>query len=282
MSGELADVAERIDSTRSLGSVIGAMRGIAAARTHEARAQLDGVRAYARTIGAAIAQALALLPRERGDADAPRGAGRIVVALCAEQGFAGNFNERVLDAALAVTAAAPAASSLFVIGDRGLMLLGARGIEPAWSAPMAAHVDEVPALADRVADALYARIAAGTAAGVVLVHAQPTTAMGFELVHAPLLPFDYDRFAGTHAGAAPYVTLAPEHLVEQLAQEYVYAELCEALVLSFAAENEARMQAMVAAHANVEKQREALEAEFRRVRQSEITAEIVQLSSSRL
>jgi F0F1-type ATP synthase gamma subunit len=32
----------------------------------------------------------------------------------------------------------------------------------------------------------------------------------------------------------------------------------------------------------VERQREALEAQFRRVRQSEITSEIVQLSSSRL
>jgi len=49
----LSDVMARIGSVRQLSSVIGAMRGIAAARAREARERAEGVRAYARTVGAA-------------------------------------------------------------------------------------------------------------------------------------------------------------------------------------------------------------------------------------
>jgi len=57
----LSDVMARIGSVRQLSSVIGAMRGIAAARAREARERVEGVRAYARTVGAAIGQALAFV-----------------------------------------------------------------------------------------------------------------------------------------------------------------------------------------------------------------------------
>jgi hypothetical protein len=96
----LSDVLERINSVRQLAAVITAMRGIAAARSREARSRLDGIRAYASTVGQAIGVALALMP-EQARPPARRD-GRIVIALCAEQGFAGAFNEHVLDAALAL------------------------------------------------------------------------------------------------------------------------------------------------------------------------------------
>ena len=69
MTERLSDVMARIGSVRQLSSVIGAMRGIAAARAREARERVEGVRAYARTVGAAIGQALAFV---EGGAGAPR------------------------------------------------------------------------------------------------------------------------------------------------------------------------------------------------------------------
>jgi F-type H+-transporting ATPase subunit gamma len=61
----LSDVVARIGSVRQLSSVIGAMRGIAAARAREARERVEGVRVYARTVGAAIGQALAFMEGAR-------------------------------------------------------------------------------------------------------------------------------------------------------------------------------------------------------------------------
>ena len=49
-------------------------------------------------------------------------------------------------------------------------------------------------------------------------------------------------------------------------------------MLSFAAENEARVRAMLAARANVKETLDELTQRYRRVRQDEITADIVELA----
>jgi len=67
--------------------------------------------------------------------------------------------------------------------------------------------------------------------------------------------------------------------LERLAEEYVFAEIHEAITLSFAAENEARMRAMVAARANVASTLDDLVGLARRLRQDEITDEIVELAA---
>lgn len=276
MSGKLAEVGQHLATTRELGVVVAAMRGIAAARMQEARQHLDGVRAYAETLGTAIGEALALLPEPQRPSAGAAGAHTLVLALCAEQGFVGGFNERVLDAAQGVLGVG---AQLWLLGERGELGAQERGLTLDWTAPMAVHLDEVPALAGRLSEALYARLGTGAAQRVALVHAQPGRS---EVLARSLLPFDYSRFAVSRRAQAPYLTLTPARLIADLADEYLYAELCEALVLSFAAENEARMQAMVAAQGNVEARRDELLAEFRRVRQDEITEEIIELSMSRL
>jgi F-type H+-transporting ATPase subunit gamma len=79
----------------------------------------------------------------------------------------------------------------------------------------------------------------------------------------------------------PLVSLPPDRLAGRLAEEHVFAELCAALMLSFAAENEARMRAMISAHGNVQRTRESLLSAFHRLRQEEITVEIVELAAGR-
>lgn len=281
MSGRLAEIAARLDSTRQLGSVIAAMRAIAASHSRQARRELDAIRIYADTIGQAIGQVLAALPvGKAAPAATAHPDGVLVVALCAEQGFAGSFSERVLDAALPL--AAGAHSRLFIVGDRGLMVAANRDCTPAWSAPMAAHTGEVSALADRVSDAVYSELAARDLGRVLLVHGSPGEGGEQAIVRCWLLPFDFDRFPARVAdGQAPLTNLPPTALLEQLAIEYVHADLCEALMLSYAAENQARMQAMIAAHGNLERTQGRLMLEFQRVRQEDITDEILELSAAR-
>ena len=85
MTERLSDVEARIGTVKQLAGVIGAMRGIAAARSREARRHLDGVAGTAAAIAAAIGQALAFLPRDRAPAPTRSGPGiHAVVALCAE------------------------------------------------------------------------------------------------------------------------------------------------------------------------------------------------------
>lgn len=278
MSGKLSEVEERIGTVHQLEAVITAMRGSAAARSREARGRLAGIEAYASIIGGAIGEALASAP----DADPQRAKGKrpeghVIIVLCAEQGFAGSFNERVLDTAERHLKAKSA--ELLIVGNRGAMIAAERGLAFTWSAPMVSHAEEVPLLASRITDALYTRLEKNQARRVTVVHAVPAPSASIEIVERALLPFDFTRFKVAPRALPPLTTLPPDQLLAELAEEYVYAELCEQVMLSFAAENEARMRAMIAARSNVASKLEELVASFRRLRQDEITGEIIELSA---
>jgi F-type H+-transporting ATPase subunit gamma len=294
MSNKLSEVQARMNGVHGLESVVGAMRGIAAARSREARSCLDGIRACAQIVGAAIDDALLLIddPASHKTAARDRDANRdaaVVIVLCAEQGFVGTFNEHLIDAALAsATASAPASSTEYLmLGDRGIVAATERGLNIGWSAPMITHADEVPALADRLTGVLFQRLVAGRTTRVSVIHATPNPTAAVQTVEQTLLPFDYGRFSATSSAMSPatahrnppLINLAPQRLLSQLAEEYIFAQLCEAIMLSFAAENEARMRTMIAARTNVHDKLEALTGDFRRLRQEEITSEIVELSA---
>ena len=62
----------------------------------------------------------------------------------------------------------------------------------------------------------------------------------------------------------------------------MHAQLCNAALHAFAAENEARMDAMAAARTQIERQLATLQATQRHVRQEEITAEIIELAAGEM
>ena len=278
MSGKLSEVEGRIGTVHQLEAVITAMRGSAAARSREAHSRLDGIRAYAAVIGEAIGQALALAPAaEPTTREAGSPQGHIVIVLSAEQGFVGSFNERVVGAAEGHLNAG--GSELLIVGDRGAMVAAERALTFGWSAPMVAHAEEAPLLASRITDALYSRLEKDQVRRVTMIHAVPAPSATIEVVERVLVPFDFARFKVAPRSIPPITTLPPDRLLAELAEEYVYAQLCEAVMLSFAAENEARMVAMIAARSNVARKLDELVASFRRLRQEEITGEIIELSA---
>jgi F-type H+-transporting ATPase subunit gamma len=273
MTDRLADIGRRIQGVQQLASVVGAMRAIAATRAQQSRGQLAGIRTYSESIALAIAQALRLLPAE-GTPVRSRRSRHGLILFCAEQGFAGAFTERVLEAAGPELSGA----TLFLIGSRGGRIAAERGLTLTWQAPMASHVDGVKLLAMRLADALYDAMPVGGLTSVEVVFPTWTPGEGLAVERRSLLPLDPSHFAALPKGDAPLITLPARELVARLAEEYVYAVLCEAAMHAFSAENEARVAAMVRAKSNIETMLGALQARERQVRQEEITAEVVELA----
>ncbi|MDE2007082.1 MAG: F0F1 ATP synthase subunit gamma, partial [Rhodospirillales bacterium] len=190
MTERLADITRRISNVRQLEAVVTAMRGIAANRAQQCRARLPGVRAFAAVISDAIGRALPLVaPDPRPRAPAARRHG--VILFVAEQGFAGAFSDRMLDAAAPLLPGA----SLVLIGTRGFLLAEERGLAPVWRSAMASHVDAVAPLASRIADALYDRIAATSLEEVTLIFPVWSAEAGLAAETRTLLPFDFRRFA---------------------------------------------------------------------------------------
>ncbi len=275
MAERLADIIAQTQNVRQLGAVVTAIRGIAASRAQKGRSLLAGIDAYADVVSRAIGQALTLLPSDVTTSLAPEHARPGLILFCAEQGFVGAFNERVLDT---VAGELGGAMSL-IVGTRGALVANERGIKPAWSGPMAAHVEAVPNFANLLAEILYGHVAGGRIATVDIVYSRAVPGSGIRVERHSLLPIDFKRFARPVERFAPLTTLAPDLLLQHLAAEYVYAQLCQAAMHAFEAENEARMMAMASAKTNVETKLTALLQRERQLRQEEITTEIVELAA---
>jgi F-type H+-transporting ATPase subunit gamma len=290
MVERLADIVTQIRNVRQLGSVVTAMRGIAASRAQKSRSLLDGIDAYSKVIAHAIGLALSLLPPDAvtappaGGASGAWGARRArpgLILFCAEQGFAGAYSERVLEAAAdgADGAGEIEDATIVIVGTRGAAVASERGVKPAWSGAMATRVEAIPRFADQLAEALFGFVASGAIAKVDILFSRSVSGSGIQIDRHSLLPIDLGRFARPLGEQAPLTTLTPELLLERLAAEYVYAQLCQAALHAFEAENEARMLAMASAKTNIETKLAGLVQRERQLRQEEVTTEIIELAA---
>ncbi|MEI5998061.1 F0F1 ATP synthase subunit gamma [Paraburkholderia bengalensis] len=276
MTSRLSEIEGRMATAHQLDAVIRAMRGIAAAREREAQARLAGIRSVAATVGEAIGMVLTATHRDTGGFAREHDLAPVLIVFCTEQGFVGGFNERLLERV--ENWPSPGAAALFVVGTRGAALADERRLAYDWSVPMASHAEDVMRVAGRISDAVFARFAAHSASAIWLIHAVPAQGAQVAIVTRRLVPFDFDRFRTATRVRPPLLTLPVDKMLTGLAERYVYVELCEGLMLSFAAENAARMTAMLAASDHVGETLKALTREARIVRQDEITTEIVELA----
>lgn len=275
MTEQLSSLQRRLGTLRQLEGVVTAMRAIAASRARQSREKLPAIAAFEGAIAGAIGQALYLLPAE-GAGRAGTRARSLLILFSSEQGFNAGFADRMLEAAVGPAAEA----DVFLIGSRGLLLAAQRRIHPVWETAMCAHIDGVSAVSARITDALYHHVAAEGANRVNVMF--PLWSAGtMTPMTRPLIPFDWTRFAPSSTGPGPLTTLPPGILLARLAEEYVFAEICEAATQAFAAENEARAAAMVAARGNIQRVRSELETLEQQLRQEEITAEVTELSRER-
>ena len=274
MTARLAEISARIAGVRQLGAVVNAMKGIAAGRARGARTQVQAVDGYATTIARAMAHALGP-DSSMIHAESSADSGKLgLLVFCAEQGFAGAFTERVIDS----VAAELEPDRLFLIGTRGLSIAAARGIVPAWTTAMPSHSPGIPKLADRITKAIFAMVGEERIDRLDVVftgsdHGRPT------IMRQSLFPIDMSHFP-KEGGARPLMQIPTDGLIDSLGREYLHALICKAALHAFAAENEARMEAMSAAGSQIARELDTFQALLRQVRQEDITAEIIELGAA--
>jgi F-type H+-transporting ATPase subunit gamma len=257
------------------------MRSLAGMRVQEALRGLPGIRRYADEIAAAIGAALLLMPEPRPETRLGHG-GRALILFAAEHGFVGGFNERLAEAAQAISQTLPQAlpetpELLFVLGSHGGSHLLERGARITWTRPMATRLASAPETIRHLTDELYQRIAGGEISQVEVMFGRYRQGNTPKIERRLLLPFDPRPLATKPPRQAPLHNLPPQALLEKLTAEYVYALLTEAAVESIASENAARFTAMESAHDNVSTKLDQLRQAARQARQDEITAELLDL-----
>ncbi len=271
------EVQNRIADIEQIGGVVNAMRGLAAAHVRDADKHLSAIRAYEATIGEAIAEVLLLTP-ERATGAPEHANRRLTIVVGAEQGFSGAYSDAILETALPAHTEQPE-QDFILIGRRCISEFPATRKAPLWTGGMAPMTSGVPALASRIVDALFAQLETGVFREVCIIFGQPAP-QGYEITEHRIVPFDYSRFNKPLKQRAPLILMPAKALIESLVEEYVFSEICEALMLGFAAENDARMAAMTRARQNIKRTHKQLVRKFHQLRQEETTNEIIELSSS--
>lgn len=274
----LDEIKQRIGNIGQIEGVIVAMRAMAAGHAQEARKHLRAIREHEETVARAMAEAMALVPDSELVPVQNRGtATHLQIVVGAAQGFSGLYNERIVSGILD-HADEDEAYRYMLVGQRCVTEFAERGHAPDWSANMVAHTAEVPSLASRLVDALFDRLNSGEVHRVSVVYADPDTTNSALIVRR-LMPFDFTRIERIRTVIEPATTIEPHLLIARLVEEYVFTEICEALMLGFAAENDARMNAMTRARSNVRNIAQDLQRRFHQARQEETTTEIIELSS---
>lgn len=267
----LAEIQRNCASTGELLGIVAAMRSLAAMRRQEAEQALPAMRRYA----AAMAQGIGTVLQLPAAAYLPESTGPRAIILCtAEHGFVGGYNDRLLER---LRQGFTARDELFVLGSRGAALALERGPRPVWTYPMPTRIAAIPDAVAALLEVLYAHLARGAVARAELIVCRVTQGIAPVLEQRRLLPVDTRGLTGQPRLQPPLTNLDTAVLLEKLMTEYVFAQLTEALADSIAAENTARFAAMEAAHDNVSKQLAGLRQAEREARQSEITAELLDL-----
>ena len=264
---QLPRLKARISSLRELRDLIRALRALAASHVQEAQSALAGIRKYVEVLEDAVAEGARLLPEtdRLAGSSGPTGT-NVLIVVCSEHGFAGALNRRLLDRAVAERRAG---QELVIIGRRGEMLAAERGLKVDRNFPMATHVGGVLGVTRRVAEFL----AAVSTADVVF--GSYRRGGNFETAARSVLPLDPALLVGSGRRVPPLHHLAPDALLQQLASEYLFAEITRAVMESLASENGARLRVMEAADRNIGDKLEGLRRSENALRQEAITSELL-------
>jgi F-type H+-transporting ATPase subunit gamma len=296
------EVKSRIASVKNVQKITRAMEMVAAARLRRAEQRIDHLRPYARTLrtmtkqvseaAGAEARNLPVL-QERED---QRRVGVLLVT--GDRGLAGSFNSQIIRGGIQLQRELHSEgkeTAFSVVGRRGASTMRFRGEElrneyigftdrPAFANAreiaddlVAAYVDEE---LDRV-DLIYNRYVSPLTQYVrrqILLPIQEAEVFGEGVEELTPAAEDVDKeLVEAHRRALWDYEPEPEELLAELIPEYAQLSVFRALLESTASEHGARMTAMRNAAENAKEVISDLTLEMNRVRQAEITQEILEV-----
>jgi F-type H+-transporting ATPase subunit gamma len=265
---QLPRLQARISSLQEMQDLVRALRALAASHVQEAQSALSGIRGYVEVLEDAIAEAATLLSEaDRLAASSESSGASVLIVVCSEHGFVGAFNKRLLDRA---ESERKEEQGLVTIGQRGTMLAAERGLEVDRSFSMATHVGGALSVARRVAEYL------ANASRADVVFGGYRKGGNFQTEARRILPLDPASLVRKNL-IPPLRHLAPDALLQRLADEYLFGEITRAVMESLASENGARLRAMEAANHNIGDKLDGFRRKEHTLRQEAITSELIDI-----
>ncbi|MEA1053056.1 F0F1 ATP synthase subunit gamma [Lamprobacter modestohalophilus] len=282
---------QRIQSLGDLQQIVRTMKALSAVSIRQYERAVETLADAEQCIQLGFQVALrdgvqALPDRGRGG----RGAAGVIV-FGTDHGLCGRFNEVIAEQALeqaseqaseqAPGEQAPAAMHWLAVGERLLPLLDQQGQLEWMQVPSSAA--GITAVVQRV----LLRVDDWRAQGVgrvELFHNRPSGRSGYAPTRQQLFPFDRERFQRFAqrpwpSRQLPQAMMPKPALLRHLLRQHYFFMLFRALAESLTAEHGGRLAAMQAAEKNIDERLEEVTGRFRRVRQEQITSELLDVVS---
>ena len=299
------EVKSRISSVKNVQKITRAMEMVAAARLRRAEQRIADLRPYAqalRRMTRQVAEAAGVEARNLPVLQEHEGQGRVAILLITgDRGLAGGFNSQIIRAGIEQQGAENSEGrevEFSVVGRRGASSMRFRGEE--LKGEFMGFTDR-PAFSDarEIADQLTAAYVDEELARVDLIYNRYVSPLTQYVRRQTLLPIQQaevfgegveeiqraaeaeeqvdEELAEAHRRALWVYEPDPEELLAELVPEYAQLSVYRALLESTASEHGSRMTAMRNAADNAKEVIGDLTLEMNRVRQAEITQEILEV-----
>jgi F-type H+-transporting ATPase subunit gamma len=282
MSNTLISLRHKIGGAEQLGSVVRAMKAVAASSIGQYEAAVDALGDYQRSVEMGLSlclrgeQAVATPTYASATGrDRPKGA----LIFGSDQGLVGRFNDVIAEFALQNLQSLSGPKTLWVVGERVCSFLEEAGHSIARRFEVPNSVAAITALVSEIQIEIEGSAAGGRYGEVHVFHNRPQTAARFEVTRERLLPLDAAWRKRLTERAWPSRQLAEvlgggTSSLAALVHEHLFISLYKACAESLASENASRLEAMQRAERNIESISAELRQSLNRMRQSSIDEEL--------
>jgi F-type H+-transporting ATPase subunit gamma len=275
------DIRRRIGAVKNIKQITRAMQFVAASKLKRAQDATLSSRPYSEKLDEVLADLAAVL----GEADhpllaeRPEGGKRLIVLITTDRGLAGPLNTNTIRFASREILDHPGDLTLVTVGRKGRDAMRRAGV------PLEAHFagfGDRPSFADvlPLARLITDDFLAGTYAQVDIIYSRFVSTLVQRPEMFQLLPIEPASDADAGIPGRQFIfEPGAASVLEQLVPRYVATRLFQAVLEAKASEESSRMVAMKNATENAEDLIEDLTLSYNKVRQANITREMIEIAS---
>jgi F-type H+-transporting ATPase subunit gamma len=279
MSDTLASLRRKLDAAEQLGSVVRAMKAVAASSIGQYEKAVEALGQYQHSVELALGLCLR---REQGVAAAPDGTGNPPVGALvfgSDQGLVGRFNEVVGSFALEGLRKLPGPKTVWAVGERVCSCLEEAGLAITKRFAVPGSVTAITSLVTEIQLEIETYTTRERYSEVHVFHNSPQAAAHYGAVGQRLLPLDaawrqrLTKIPWPNSQLAEVLGGGAGSLAA-LVHEQLFISLFRACAESLASENASRLEAMQRAEKNIGSVSDDLRHSLNRLRQSSIDEEL--------
>jgi F-type H+-transporting ATPase subunit gamma len=273
------DIRRRIGAVRNIKQITRAMQFVAASKLKRAQDATLAARPYSEKLDEVLADLAAVLGGEDHPLLAEREGGkRLIVLITTDRGLAGPLNTNTIRFASRAITEDAGDLTVITVGRKGRDAMRRAGV------PLEAHFagfGDRPAFADvlPLARLISDDFLAGTYGRVDIIYTKFITTLTQRPETFELLPIQASEDSEGIPGNQFIFEPSADAVLQQLLPRYIATRLFQTVLESKASEESSRMVAMKNATENAEELIEDLTLSYNKVRQANITREMIEIAS---